>query len=297
MKIENPIRIMLKRKAALGDVIMATGVLREIRKAYSETAIIDVVTDFTDVFRNNPNYNNLYKETPPNVHYDIVYDLDNSYELNPSNHFVDSYFHRVFGINCALDKHTELFPTDDDVAKVTQDINENIGDNYIVIHMRNWFWANKNIQIQTWFQVLEGLFSNTVDTKIVLVGGANDISIDHPLIINRLNCYNLQEQTVLLKRAKLFIGVDSGPFHIAGSTDVPMLALLSHMRPEYILPYRNGVLGKGCTTIQASVPCVGCHERQQRPVSRLVCEQNETYPCNTQWDVDAIVKVILDHVK
>jgi heptosyltransferase-3 len=298
MKIENPIKILVKRRAALGDVVMTTGVVRELRKAHGTTATIDICTDFIDVYRRNPHVDNVYKDMPIGKHYDVIYDLDNSYEFNPSNHFVDTYFHRVFGLNHGRDQSMELFPTPEDRARVEQDIAENIGDNFIVIHMRNWYWANKNIQPQTWFQILEGVFTQTVDTKVVLVGGPNDISInDHPLIVNRLGAYNLQEEHVLMSRARLFIGVDSGPFHIAGTSACPILALLSHVRPEYILPYRDGELGKNCTTIQASVPCVGCHERQVRPVSQLICEQNQTYPCNTDWDVDAIVQVILNHVK
>ena len=55
MKINKPVTICVKRRAAIGDVIMTTGVVRELKKLYGETAHIVVATDKLSVYQNNPN--------------------------------------------------------------------------------------------------------------------------------------------------------------------------------------------------------------------------------------------------
>jgi ADP-heptose:LPS heptosyltransferase len=53
MNIERPIQILVRRQAALGDVIMSTGVVRELKNRY--ICDIDVATEFPNVYDNNPN--------------------------------------------------------------------------------------------------------------------------------------------------------------------------------------------------------------------------------------------------
>ena len=52
LNIERPIQILVRRRAALGDVIMSTGVVRELKKRYN--CVIDIATEFPNVYDNNP---------------------------------------------------------------------------------------------------------------------------------------------------------------------------------------------------------------------------------------------------
>ena len=52
LKIKQPINICVKRRAAIGDVIMTTGVVRELKKRYGITTDITVATDNAGVFKN-----------------------------------------------------------------------------------------------------------------------------------------------------------------------------------------------------------------------------------------------------
>lgn len=296
MKIDNPINILVHRRTALGDVIMTTGVIRELKKKYGNTANIYVSTDQQQVYLNNPYVTRVFDtKSTPDLHWDIVYNLDDAYELNPSNHFVDTYFHRVFGLDHGLDQSMELYPTDEERAKVDADL-ELIGDKFIAIHMRQWHWELKNIQPQVWFDMMIALFEQTIDYKLVCVGGPTDFAVDHPLVINHNGRYNAAETKYILEHASCFVGIDSGPFHCAGATDVPILALLNHIQPQYILPYRNGVLGDNCHVIQAGVDCVGCHERQPKPVRSIECEHGD-YRCNLTWNGTQIANKIIEIIK
>ena len=55
MKLEQPINILVQRRAAIGDVIMTTGIVRELKRRYGNNANVDVATDFAEAYRNNPN--------------------------------------------------------------------------------------------------------------------------------------------------------------------------------------------------------------------------------------------------
>jgi ADP-heptose:LPS heptosyltransferase len=296
MNIQRPHKILVTRRAALGDVVMTTGVIRELKHKYGNTAEIHVSTDFPAIYSNNPHITALYtiKDTPASG-WDVVYDLDDAYELNPDGHFVDTYYSRVFGNNHGLDQRMELFPTDAERAKVDEDLMY-ISSKFIAIHMRQWHWELKNIKPEVWFEMLIGLFEQTVDYKIVCVGGENDFAVDHPLVVNYNGRYNPAELKYFLDHASCFVGIDSGPFHCAGASSVPILALLNHVHPENILPYRNGIKGHDCHVIQAGVDCVGCHARQPVPVRSINCEKGN-YPCNQTWNGRQIADKILEIVQ
>ena len=180
MNIERPTQILVRRRAALGDVIMSTGVVRELKRKYN--CEIDVATEYPNVFNNNPHVRAIYHTdaTPKVESYDLYINLDDAYELNPLNHYLDSYFYRAFGTS-DVDKSVELFPNNNDQAVVDKFIKDNELDRYIVIHIRQWYWALKNMSWDTWYAVFERLFTNRTDFKIVTVGSDKDGFVDHPL--------------------------------------------------------------------------------------------------------------------
>jgi ADP-heptose:LPS heptosyltransferase len=291
---EHPVNILVRRRAAIGDTIMSTGVVREIKRRY-ELCNIDVVTEFIEVFRNNPHVRNIYlPHLVPDVSaYDVYINLDDAYELDPTKHYIDSMYYRAFGNSFrTLDQRVELFPTEEDRREVNLDL-EDLGNRFIVVHMRQWHWASKNISLDTWFDIFAKLFEQRTDFNIVCVGGENDFAVqDHPLIFDARGRYNSQQLAYLCDHAKAFVGIDSGPFHCAAASDTHIIALLTHLRPECIMPYRKHEMGYNSTAIQTNEDCRGCNDNQVRPVRQLICKK-ETYPCTSNWDTTAIANAIL----
>ena len=299
MNIESPVKILVQRRAALGDVIMSTGVVRELRKRYGPAAQIDVATEFLEPYRNNPHVSNLIPmsalPTDIALHWDIFINLDDAYETNPINHYVDTYFHRAFGDWVGLDQTVELYPDSDDRDIVNRDLAQ-IGDKFIVVHMRNWHWGAKNIQPDVWFQIFERLFQVRADFRIVCAGGHTDLMVsDHPLFYDVRTRYNSQQLKLLCDQAACFVGIDSGPFQCAAASDTHIVALLTHLHPDRILPYRSGIQGFDCTAFQTSEDCAGCNDQQARPISQLVCHK-QTFPCTGNFDVEAIAHDILENL-
>lgn len=293
MNIERPVQILVRRSAALGDVIMSTGVVRELKKKYK--CEIDVATEFLDVYNNNPHVRNIFhvNQVPDPSNYDLYINLDNAYEYNPLNHYVDSYFYRALGTADIEDKSVELFPTDVDKDIVNSFCQDNELDRYIVIHIRQWHWALKNMAWDTWYSMFEHLFSERTDFKIVTVGSDSDGNVDHPLFVDARGKLNMQQQKLLMDHAICFVGIDSGPFHIAAASDTHIVALQTHLLPERILPFRRNMTAYNTTAIMSNVSCVGCNDKQQRPVSQVVCVHGD-FRCSNSFDAKRIAENILE---
>lgn len=291
LKINVPISICVKRRAAIGDVIMTTGVVRELKRIYGSNASIVVATDAIEVYKNNPRILGVIPYEEAGVApFNVVYNLDDAYELNPKNHYVDSYFYRVFG-HTNLNRSVELFPSDEDKKNVDSDLKD-IGDRFVVFHMRNWHWQAKNIDLDVWFEVLAKVFTERTDFKVVCVGGATDQYVDHPLLVDARDQYNIQELKYLMDHAACFVGVDSAPLQCAAASSTHIIPLLTHLKPERIVPHRRLDINWNATPIQTREDCAGCNDDQQIPIRQIVCRKGNT-PCTSNFDTDAIAQAIL----
>ena len=153
-------------------------------------------------------------------------------------------------------------------------------------------WAAKNIDMNVWFEVLTKLFTERTDFNIVCVGGETDYFVDHPLFLDRRNTYNSQQMKYLCDHARAFVGIDSGPFQCAAASSTHIVALLTHLLPERIIPDRKWQRGQNTTVIQTNEECRGCADRQQLPVRQIQCEKGN-YPCVNNFDTDRIAQTIL----
>jgi ADP-heptose:LPS heptosyltransferase len=299
MNIEQPINILVQRRGAIGDTVMSTGVVRELKQRYGANAYIDVATDCAEAYRNNPHIRNIFPvDQVPSVNnrYEQYINLDLAYEMNPRNHLVDSMFYRAFGDN-DLDHAVELFPDAEDQTRVLNLQYANQLDQYIVVHMRNWHWQAKNITLDVWFELFVKLFETRTDFKIVCVGGDSDgFLADHPNFVDARAHLNLQQQKVLCDGAAAFVGIDSSPYWAAAASSTHIVSLSTLFRNEQVMPYRNRVRGNNCTPIVTQEDCAGCWETQPTPVRQPLCHKGNT-PCNNNFDTTAIASAILGTLK
>jgi len=287
LKINDPLQICVKRRGAIGDVIMTTAVVRELKLRYGTNASITVATDYPQVYANNPHIRGVIKyDDAKLLAFDTVYNLDDIYERNPHNHYIDSMLYSVFG-QTGMDRTVELFPTDADRATVNKDLAD-LEPKFVVFHMRNWHWGAKNINMDVWFEILTKLFSERTDFNIVCVGGETDHYVDHPLIFDGRGHYNDQQLKYLCDHAACFVGIDSAPFWCASASSTHVIGLLTHLHPERIMPTCAG----GATALPTLEDCRGCNDVQKTPVRQIVCSKGNT-PCTNNFDTDAIAKAIL----
>ena len=287
IKLTKPLNILVQRRASIGDVIMTTGVVRELKKLHQSNANIIVATDVLEVYKNNPHIAGVVPvDSVDRNQFDIVYDLDNAYELNPYTNYVEDYFYRVFGPSSTMDRSVELFPTEQDYELVKVD-----GD-YIVVHLRNWHWQAKNIDMAVWFEVFAKVFEKNDTVKVVCVGGQTDHFIDHPLFIDARDKYTSQQLKALCDGARCFVGIDSGPFQCAAASRTHIIGLLTHLLPERIMPERKREYMYNATAIQTLEDCAGCNDTQTRPIHQIVCKKTD-FPCTRNFNTDNIAEAIL----
>jgi ADP-heptose:LPS heptosyltransferase len=76
--------------------------------------------------------------------------------------------------------------------------------------------------------------------------------------------FTLTELRSLVARAALFIGGDSGPLHVASTTDVPIVGLYGPTLPVRSAPWRPEALVTEAVEL-ADLPCRPCDQRQCEP--------------------------------
>lgn len=125
-------------------------------------------------------------------------------------------------------------------------------DQVVVCHpgARWWFkqWPAEK------FARLADQLQEEMQLKVLFSGGQEDVSTVQTIADNMVTpCYSIAGETTplqfaaLAKRAKLFIGNDSGPMHIAAAVGTPVIALFGPTEPAIWSPWsqRNQVVYKG----------------------------------------------------
>jgi hypothetical protein len=72
------------------------------------------------------------------------------------------------------------------------------------------------------------------------------------------NKTTILELTSIMAQAKAVCGVDSGPIHLAGTTETPIICGYTSVSPEHRIPTRK--VGK-TYAITANIECIGCESR------------------------------------
>lgn len=99
-------------------------------------------------------------------------------------------------------------------------------------------------------QLIGDKFDRAMNEEIIRLSGS-----DH--VINQAGKLNLEQSKDLISQARLFLGNDSGPMHIAALSGVPTLGLMGPYPPEICRP-----LGQNSRYIFHRLPCTGCNPNE-----------------------------------
>ena len=277
MSIKDPVQILVNRTGALGDVLLTTGVIRDLKRQYAESGMrceIDVRTEFPELFIANPYVRDIYPRRDLN-HYERLLDFDLAYEQRPDLHVIDAYA-RIAGVNrerCRPELFGEVAPFTD------------LPEQYVTIHMRNHHWANRNLPENFWIELIGRIISDT-DLAVVQIGGGTDLSFGEieGRLYNRVGQYSVHETYAAIQSAQAFVGVDAGSLHIAACTETPILGLFTAVRAEYREP-----IGRRAPHINvaADIDCYGCVEGYERPLTTYRCDRGDE-ECTRRFNADAV---------
>ena len=114
--------------------------------------------------------------------------------------------------------------------------------------------------------------------RIILTSGPSDIgaasriadaargrlAAGHRDTVVRCGEFTLAELRSLIARASLYIGGDSGPLHVAGTTAVPVVGLYGPTLPARSQPYRSASLPSAAAEVHG-LACRPCNQRHCEP--------------------------------
>lgn len=252
-------KILIKRDAANGDVLVAAGVSHALKQKYPD-AEIHFCTGCSKVLLENPYIDKIIDqfEAFSNLHkYQRVIELDGAYERRPNVHIVQAYADEAgikvedmkYYVHCANEILEYQLPKD-----------------YIVIHAGVTNWVGRNWNTKGFEDVAQKLLDK--GENVICIGKGADRLV--PCTLDLRSSITFFEMNKVIQDAKMFIGIDSMPMHVAQILDVPGVCFFGSIDSTYRI-YNTKM--KAVHANRKEVPCLGCHHRRLPPCTTLqICE-------------------------
>ena len=132
-------------------------------------------------------------------------------------------------------------------------------DKYIVFVLGTT-WESKNYPVENWIKLTELLQKD--DRKIVCVGDAKDkdvlnkirAAVSGDILIDLIGKTSLREMAIVLSKAEVVVGGDTGPLHIAASLNIKTVTLMNPTCDVHAPLNNKGIV------LTADYDCNNCHE-------------------------------------
>ena len=162
----------------------------------------------------------------------------------------------------------------------------NLSDNHLIVVIHPGAkWSGRHWVPERYGQIADRLIKE-YEAKVILAGGPTDFGItkqildsmtQRPIMAGKSS---IRQFCALLERSDLFIGVDSGPMHMATAMGTRVIALFGPARPEAVGPYGDGHI---VVTKQDNYSCSPC--------SQTVCKSPQ-YNCMKAITVEDVWEAI-----
>lgn len=264
--------ILVKRAAAHGDVLVAAGVCAALKKKHPEATIM-FSSSLPEVTNNNPYIDQFVEfKDSDKVSVDVLYNLDLSYEWRPNVNILTAYAEY-----CGVKK-------EDCVVYLAQKaLKEELPEDFIIIHPGRTNWAGRDWPHENFVKLSKMLIE--AGEKVVCIGKYAEGEI--PCTMDIRGKTTIAQMAWVMKRAKLFIGIDSFPMHVAQVANIPAVAFFGCVKPELRI-YNKNIVG----ITAKNLACLGCHHRRPAPLTATkVCETG-TFDCIKQVSVEDMLAVV-----
>lgn len=222
--------IYIYRSGGMGDVLWLEPVLQQLSSRYKK---VYLYTNFYELFENYPNKNVIVKKIPSGF-FRIFLKLLNFFSSKKKYHRLDGYCYEAFPKMHFLNAYqtyfnlanTQQYPKIylSSTEKTSKLFNE---QQYAIIHLEPNAQLNfRKVYGIDWNLVVSDLHNQGIQTIIV---GNNPELIEGARIFKG----SIRALIQVVKNAKIFIGVDSGPSHIAASLQVPSLIFFGAVNPKF----------------------------------------------------------------
>jgi ADP-heptose:LPS heptosyltransferase len=248
-------RIIIGLIEHMGDIVACEPVSRYLRAKYPNAHLSWAISPvYRELIDTNPNIDETiclncvtdWIKLSKHSDYDEIIDLHVNYRIcqccqvplvkERGNPFVSAFewfdygaLLEAFSVGAGLPKISAqpLLYLGNEHARAVDALE--LPDNYCVIHRES------NDRVKDWtdakWQFLAKWIRNELNLAIVEVGAGKDIDQSplNGLAINLINRLSILQTAEVIKRARFFIGIDSGPAHLANATKVPGIILLGRI--------------------------------------------------------------------
>ncbi len=226
-----------------GDIVAGEPISRQIRAKHPDDFIIWLVKPiFRELLANNPSLDDILEEFCAHQRrllinsgiFDVLYNLQfrnnsycpicNVYVENPIADARDVTIHNYYfqGNLLTVQQKIAGLPTDDiaprlfitDAHRAKVDALQ-LPDKFLVVHCQS-AQNSRNWDSNKWERLINYIIEKS-DFNIVEIGLSSDLNINNYRFINLCGKLNLLETGEVIRRAELFIGIDSGPAHLANA--------------------------------------------------------------------------------
>lgn len=270
-----PNKILVKRNAALGDVLLATSVLPILRKRYPDHHI-DFETSCPEILSNYQLIDNTLKTgIPSDDDYELIFDLNNTYEKKPNLSIFESFAEII---KCDVDELELCFNCSEEQRIIADNIlikNNVTTDRFVAIQSGASYWL-KTMDPE-YLEMLINKFKNQFSISFVLLGSLKDPLLKGAVDL-RGKCSFL-ESAAIIHKCIAFIGHDSALIHVAKAMKIPVVAFFGHTDPSK----RININEEDCIFI-SKMQCRFCYHRRKPPVIISFCKKQSHF-----WQILDIV--------
>lgn len=213
----------------MGDVLWIEPVIRQLAAKYKR---VIVHTRSNVLFENYPFKNVTFKDKQSlwekiATKLALIFkgfqgfvNLDMSYEHYPREHFLHVY--QKFAHIPETEEYPRLYLSEKERKCPMVD-----STNYVVLHLESFSDKNyRKVYGIDWETVLQYLEEKGLDIFLI---GKNPVEIKGGKYVKT----DIREMISLIAQSKMFIGIDSGPSHIAASLGIPSLVFFGAVNPLY----------------------------------------------------------------
>ncbi len=247
-----------------GDIVASEPLSRELKRLHPNSLIYWIVKKpYRELVDTNPNIHQSIVEY--SVLFSILFNKKNTFHSFYNLHLSDlrrydytrthlrnskaielgitvaNYFDfgnllEVFGLVAGLPKLSEgprMYIPQKTVDKISEIV---LPRPYVVLHCSS-NQPTKDWQVYHWERLVECLI-NELDLDVVEVGLKSQMTISNPRYHNLCGKYSLIETAEIIRNAYFYIGIDSGPAHLANAVGTYGILLFGKLNTfEKYMPY------------------------------------------------------------
>jgi ADP-heptose:LPS heptosyltransferase len=219
---------------SLGDEVALTGIIRELKRIFPDE-YISVINKFPELFYNNPHVNS-------GKNYSLLK------LLIPTSPCKEEYINRVQSYANFIEIPTPIENTEPEIFLTQDEINLFSKQSYNVYAIDPWAgWPSRRWNIKNYIQLTDLIKQYDPTSKVIEVGKSTKDcfgNIRNVSIPNVDQSYvdklSVRETASLLKSCKLFVGGDSGLFHLSASVGTKHIVL--YTIPHYRKAYKDSLI-------------------------------------------------------